>query len=274
MVEFGAGPPLIVIPGIQGHWQWMTPALRALARRHRVLTFSLSEAGHDPSSLFDEWLGLVDALIARASSPRVPIVGVSFGGLIAVHAAARRADRVGALALVSTPAPRARLDAHARRCLAHPVLTLPLFAAGAVVHLLPEILAARATWAGRAAFASRYIRWPVTRPINPVRMAEWVHAWLAADLTAECDRIRAPTLLVTGEPALDRVVPVSSTLEYLRLVRGARHVTLEGTGHVGLVSRPDRFAEVIGGFIEEAMPSHARDDSGTGRSARRSARPA
>ena len=30
MMDEGTGPPVIVIPGIQGRWEWMRPALRAL----------------------------------------------------------------------------------------------------------------------------------------------------------------------------------------------------------------------------------------------------
>ena len=47
------------------------------------------------------------------------------------------------------------------------------------------------------------------------------------DIAADCRSVVAPTLIVTGEPALDWVVPVNNTTEYLQLIRGARHVVLE-----------------------------------------------
>lgn len=37
--------------------------------------------------------------------------------------------------------------------------------------------------------------------------------WMDSDLAAECHQIQAPTLVVTGEPHLDRVVPVASSLD-------------------------------------------------------------
>ena len=40
--------------------------------------------------------------------------------------------------------------------------------------------------------------------------------------------IAAPTLVVTGEPRLDRVVPVESTREYVELIRGARYAMMDG----------------------------------------------
>jgi pimeloyl-ACP methyl ester carboxylesterase len=61
----------------------------------------------------------------------------------------------------------------------------------------------------------------------------------------------APTLIVTGEPALDWVVPVDNTTEYLRLIRGARHVVLEGTGHLGTITQPAAFAAVVTRFLDD-----------------------
>ena len=42
VVDVGSGQPLVLIPGIQGRWQWMRPAVRELAKRFRVATFSLT----------------------------------------------------------------------------------------------------------------------------------------------------------------------------------------------------------------------------------------
>ncbi len=41
MFEHGSGPPLVLIPGIPGPWEYMRPAVEALAASYRVLTFSL-----------------------------------------------------------------------------------------------------------------------------------------------------------------------------------------------------------------------------------------
>ena len=45
----GDGPPLVLVPGMQGRWEWMTPTVDALARRFRVATYSLcGEPGAPP----------------------------------------------------------------------------------------------------------------------------------------------------------------------------------------------------------------------------------
>jgi pimeloyl-ACP methyl ester carboxylesterase len=78
---------------------------------------------------------------------------------------------------------------------------------------------------------------------------------MSRDLVADCRRIAAPTLLITGEPALDRVVPVSSSVEYLDLIPGTRHVVLRRTGHIGLVSKPKEFADAVAAFLATARSS-------------------
>ena len=108
--DVGTGAPIVLIPGIQGRWEWMRPSVHALAARWRVITSSLpGEPGVDvaPESDrdFDGYMRHVDRLLDSARVSSAVICGVSFGGLIALRYAARRPERVHALILVSTPGP-------------------------------------------------------------------------------------------------------------------------------------------------------------------------
>src|SRR6188474_386265 len=105
IVDRGAGRPLVIVPGLQGRWEWNTPAIDVLARDFRVLTFSLNDVPESEPRVFDWWLKTIDELIDRAAEPAAIVIGVSFGGLIAALYAARRPDRTAALVLVSAPAP-------------------------------------------------------------------------------------------------------------------------------------------------------------------------
>jgi pimeloyl-ACP methyl ester carboxylesterase len=255
MIDIGAGSPIVVVPGIQGRCEWMMPAIRALAERHRVLSFSLQEAASSGDGLFDGWTRMVDALIDRAGAGVAAIVGVSFGGLIAAHYAATRPARVSALTLVSSPSPRWRLDRRSAQFAQRPVLSVPLFAMRGVFRLAPEIIAARPTWPSRGRFAVEHVWRVLNAPISPGQMARWASHWMARDFLADCRKIAAPTLLITGEPDLDKVVPVSSSVEYLDLIPGTRHVVLRRTGHIGLVSKPKEFADAVAEFLTTAQSS-------------------
>ncbi len=75
-----------------------------------------------------------------------------------------------------------------------------------------------------------------------------------ANIVDDCSRVTTPTLVITGERTLDRVVPVDGTLAYLPLIAGARHRVLARTGHLGSITTPDAFAEVVRGFVEVDVP--------------------
>ena len=77
-------------------------------------------------------------------------------------------------------------------------------------------------------------------------------AWARAHRFADANGVHAPTLILTGEPDLDKVVPVDVTRRYLNDFAGAEHVVLERTGHNGLVTRPDAFAGVLERFVNGA----------------------
>jgi pimeloyl-ACP methyl ester carboxylesterase len=79
-------------------------------------------------------------------------------------------------------------------------------------------------------------------------MSRRVRALAGCDLAADAKSIAVPTLVITGEAQLDRVVPVAGTHEYLALVPGSEGFTLARTGHIGLVTKPDQFADAIAGF--------------------------
>jgi len=240
--------PLILVPGIQGRWEWMRPTVAALdAAAWDVRTLSLHEVREAP--YFEHWLARIDALIDDSGTDRVPLVGVSFGGVVAAAYTARRPDRVSHLVLVSAPAPHWRLDPRSARYARHPILSSPLFAARAISRLGPEIITALPSWPSRAAFVTRYLGRTLRWPASPRYMSRWVQEWQAADLAPACRRITTPTLLITGEPSLDRVVPVASSLEYLALIPGATHVTLPRTGHIGLLLLPDAFARIVTAFV-------------------------
>jgi 3-oxoadipate enol-lactonase len=246
-VERGRGRALVLVPGIQGRWEWMRPAVDALALRFRVITFSLPgerKSGPSPRA-FDSHVDQVDEVLDRAAVERAVVCGVSYGGLIALRYAARRSARVDRLVLVSTPAPGWQPNARLQRYANAPRSSALAFVAGAPGRLWREIAAAVPGRAQRLATVAGYARSIVSHPGSARRMAARLKCLAGEDFVADAKRVAAPALVITGEAALDRVVPVPGTKEYLDLIAGAVGVTLENTGHIGLVTRPAAFAELI-----------------------------
>jgi pimeloyl-ACP methyl ester carboxylesterase len=244
LFDHGEGAPVVVIPGVQGRWEWMGPALRALAWRHRTISYSLANPRR-----FDDLVDQLDAVLDKADVESAAICGVSFGGLVALRYAAVRPDRTQALVVVSTPSPSWRPNERQASYLSRPWLSTPAFVATAPARLWPEIQAAIDTPLARAAFAVSHVGRILSAPAVPAAMAARVKRMAEVDWCADCARVQAPTLVVTGEEPLDRVVPASGTREYARLIAGARCATLSRTGHIGFVTQPDRFAGIVSDFV-------------------------
>ena len=110
MFDHGQGTPLIVIPGIQGRWEWMKPTLQELQKRCRAVSYTLcGDAGSgmkfDRSLGFDNFIIQLDRVYEETGLERAALCGVSYGGFIALRYAATRPERVTSLIVSSSPAP-------------------------------------------------------------------------------------------------------------------------------------------------------------------------
>ena len=161
VIDVGQGPPLVLIPGIQGRWEYLQPAIDALSRTFRVLTFPLSgERGcdlpFDPALGYDNDARQVLTLLDQRGIERATICGISFGGLPAIRFAAAHPDRTTALILVSTPGPGWHLRPKHRVYARAPWLFGPLFLIESPLRLHREVAASLprlARW--------RFVRWRI-----------------------------------------------------------------------------------------------------------------
>jgi pimeloyl-ACP methyl ester carboxylesterase len=254
IVEQGAGPPLVLIPGLQGRWEYTRQAVDALSSTFRVLTFPLCDepsAGFpfDVSRGFGCYLEQIRAVLDDRRVDRAIVCGISFGGRVALRFAAMHPDRTSALVLASTPGPgwhlRPRHALYARL----PLIFGPLFLAETPWRLRNEMSAALPALGPRLRFARQQLRTLCGAPLSFSRMARRAQLLAEEDAAADCARISVPTLVVTGERELDHVVPVDDSVSYLSLIRGARGVVLKRTGHLGTITHPAEFAAVVRAFF-------------------------
>src|SRR5918999_4763672 len=209
VIDLGSGPPVVVIPGIQGRWEWMKPGIVALAAQCRVITFSLADeptcrGTFDTATGFDCYVEQVREALNQAGLERATICGVSYGGLIAAAFAARYPERTSALVLVSALPPSWTPDARVRFYLRAPRMLMPMFML-ASLRMYREIAAARPGLLPGVREAARHGTNVLRHMFSPDRMARRVHL-LTAATPVELSGIRVPTLVLTGDPELDLVV--------------------------------------------------------------------
>jgi pimeloyl-ACP methyl ester carboxylesterase len=256
-IERGTGEPLILIPGLQGRWEYMRPAVEALALSQRVITFPLCD---EPTARalcerdrgIDAYVAHIEAILDAGNIARAAICGISFGGLIALRFAATRPARTSALVLVSTPGPQFHLKRRHRLYARAPWLFGALFAAESPVRLKAEVKAALPDQTVRRQFMRRQIQTFREAPLSVSRMARRALLIESYDRATDCARVTCPTLVVHGEPALDYVVNANETADYGHRIARAHVVMMERTGHLGSITQPRRFADIVDSFLNTA----------------------
>jgi pimeloyl-ACP methyl ester carboxylesterase len=237
----------------------MSVTVAALSKHCRVITFSLCD---EPTSgfSFDSSQGLaayveqVHEALERAGVERAVIAGSSYGGLVASEFAVRYPDRILGLVLASALPLGWRPDSRARFYMRAPRLLVPVFGLMSQVRMLPEITAALPV-RDRLRFVVKSVLQALRTPLSPARMARRAR-WTDTHNYCDPSRITVPALVITGEEHLDRVVPTVQTRQYVARLRRARHVTLKGTGHLGIVTKPEEFAAVVAKFVKD-LPDDA-----------------
>jgi pimeloyl-ACP methyl ester carboxylesterase len=101
--EWGDGPPLVLVPGLAGGIDLVGPLARELAKHFRVIAFQLR--GEDDCFALRRRFGLKDMVadliefIDWHGLEQPDVLGVSFGGVLALEAAMRHPHRFRSLSL-------------------------------------------------------------------------------------------------------------------------------------------------------------------------------
>ncbi|MBB5953852.1 3-oxoadipate enol-lactonase [Saccharothrix tamanrassetensis] len=235
----GNGPPLVLLATLAGSWMRQLPAL---SQHFTILTYDMRGFGDSPSDTgfptnaqhADDLAALLDHL----DIDRAVVIGMSHGGLVAQHFAAKHTDRLSGLGLVATfAAPHGPTQLLLRMLNGFlerddlpgfwEVLKSMLFsAAGAPAMLRREAALRRAMFDQYdvAALSSIYTQ----------ALEHDSRTWLAG--------LRCPTLVVGG--AEDILFPPVLTEGLAGLVPGARTELLPAA-HIPPVEAPQQFNELV-----------------------------
>jgi len=243
--EWGEGPPLVLVPGLAGGFELLGPLARILARDFRVISYQLR--GEDDCFALRQPFGLADLANDLAEfldwhcleSP--VIMGVSFGGVLALEFAARYPHRLEALAVQGAGArfERGLLQQVAGTVLSRFLLPVDnpfinqffnLLFGGKQQGPLFQFVTAQCWQTDQSVMAHRF------------RLVEQF------DIVNRLGRIRVPSLLLTG----DRDLLVSrKSLKALRDgLKRSRLVRLPDAGHLAFVTQPGRVAEEVRRFLQ------------------------
>jgi pimeloyl-ACP methyl ester carboxylesterase len=230
LVLTGDGPPLVLVPGMDGTGRLFYRQVPLLARRYRVATYRLREDAPSMAVLVDD----LSAVIGAASPGGAPavVVGESFGGAVALSVALARRDLVAALVVLNSfPyfVPRRRLEL---AIFALRTFPFPWQAMGLVRRFTAFRLHSRHT---HRAEIRRFLELTAdtTRPGYLARL----RVLREYDVRHRLHDINVPTLFLASDQ--DHLVPsVDQARQMAARVPGATLRVLAGHGHICLIA-PD-----------------------------------
>jgi 3-oxoadipate enol-lactonase len=186
----------------------------------------------------------MDVLSKWGKMERVILLGHSIGGMLALEFAAMFPGRVRALILSATAPAFGSRDGSFQREFLKARLG-PLDAGRTMAEMAAEAAPRLVGSAAVAEAAPELARLMSKVPEATFRAA--IRCLVTFDRRADLARVAVPTLLIAGEQ--DTNVPLKTITRMAEAIPGARLEVLSGIGHLAPLECPDRFAEIVRGFL-------------------------
>jgi pimeloyl-ACP methyl ester carboxylesterase len=244
----GTGSPLVFLPGLGGTSAMFEPQAAAFRATRRVIRLDLRGNGRsgrldDPiGSVIDRQCDDLAALLDRLGLGRVVLIGVSYGGAIALRFAGRFPDRLDGLVVA---------DAFAELRWTRPMEALLLL--GSYLTLPAYFLPRPLLQAGLRHFFGPYPAALDAIPalVDHFRPAEAIRQSLAMcriDEARHPGRIRCPTLGIVGGRYRTAVRLMDRAMA---TILGARLEVVPGAMDPSNLCLPEAFNRLLDGFLEE-----------------------
>ena len=243
--------PIVLIPGLAGGWRLLAPFARQLSKRHDVIICGLRgdkfpQGGGTPAEMGDYANDFAE-IFGKLGLERPTVMGVSFGGAIALELAVTHPSKLGALVLYGAEAQfRATLASTiARRVLER----FPLPSDSDFVNQFFNLLHGSKPEPGALPEFVVQRCWETDQCV----MARRIALLESFDVSDRLWRIDVPTLVLAG--TRDVVVPSARQRLLAQSISGARFETIQGAGHIGFLTHRRELVQPISKLLRQVKHS-------------------
>lgn len=250
--EYGQGAPILVLNGIMMSCMSWKEFVDPLKENNRLILMDFLDQGKSQrmTEPFSQSLQVevVHALLNHLKIDRINLVGISYGGEIALQFAVKYPERLERLALFNTTAKTGpwlkdigdAWNLAANDADAYYLTTIPVIYS-------PGFYLKNNDWLNRR---RELLRSVFSNPDFTSAMERLVNSAAEYDVSEQIHNISAPTLVVSCEQ--DYLTPMEEQRIIASLIPDCQRVILPNCGHASMYEQPVLFTSLILGFFNNS----------------------
>ena len=244
------GEPIVVLNGIMmstASWKSFVPDF---SRNNRMILVDFLDQGQssrmDYVYTHEIQVRLVDELLSTLKIDRATIMGISYGGEIAIEYALYNPSRVRRLILANTAARTSKWlkkigdgwneAAKSGNGYAYYLTTIPVIYS-------TQFFEERAEWMDRR---ESYLTEYFSRKDVQESLIRLTDSSVGYDVVDRLGEIKCPTLVISGSE--DALLPMTEQKLLHEKIKGSVYATINGSGHASMYENPSLFAALVLGF--------------------------
>lgn len=248
----GEGRPLLILNGIMMSTKSWDPFLAALSADNMLIRLDFLDQGQS-DRLEGQTYGqeiqveVIKALLDALDIETINLVGISYGGEIALLFAVTHPERVARMVLFNTTAytsPWLAEIGHQWNAIGKTRDGATYYKATIPVIYSPSFYEARLNWMKKR---EAYLLPIFSNPVFLDAMERLTNSAETFDVRKDLYRVDAPTLIVAADE--DYLTPISNQKALKDAIKQAEIVLLPGVGHASMYERPMLFVTLVLGFI-------------------------
>ena len=248
---YGQGRPFILLNGIMMSTQSWKVFIDAFSKNNQLILIDFLDQGKTDKMegipyTQDEQVEVLKTLIEYLNISKINMVGISYGGEVALEFAVKYQQYIEKLVLFNTTAktsPWLRdIGIGWNRSTSDP---LDYYCTTIPVIYSPQFYTEKSEWMDkRKVFLTENVFNQKPFMDSMVRLTESAEQHNVVDLLSS---IKVPTLIVCCEN--DYITPMAEQKQLNELIKGSELIMLPNTGHASMYERPVVFASMVLGYI-------------------------
>lgn len=247
---YGKGETIVLLNGIMMSTSSWNSFIDVFSRNNRLVLIDFLDQGKSQKSdkPYDQILqsDIVKGVIDELKIDKIHLVGVSYGGEVALNFALKYQENLSSLILANTTSYTTQLLRDVGKCWNY----------AAKNHDGRAFFKATMPFIYSVEFYEENIDWLKKREDLFVTIFDdaWYEAYIRLvdsaenlDIREEIEKIKVPTLIISAE--YDITTPIRYQKVIHEKIQNSKWVLIKGSGHASMYEKPQEFASNILGFI-------------------------